>query len=140
MNTDDDDFDKKWAEFFRRRKRGRPPMGYAKALDYSNQVDALMRSGMSPWRAVVKVAELNRKRPEHISSCRKMVADTDPREYDPEDDFSPETPAAGSSPEPSAVRSVCHSATPTLGTTVSQLGDDESASKEHGETDHQEPM
>ena len=64
-----------------RRKRGRPPMGFAKALDYSDQYEELRRSGVSPWRAVVQVAERNRKTPEHISACRKMIEDTDPHEY-----------------------------------------------------------
>jgi hypothetical protein len=88
MNMDDEDLDKRIrALLSSRKRRGRPPMGYSKALNYSNQVDELMRSGISPWRAVVKVAQLNCKTPEHISSCRKIVADTDPREYDPVDDF-----------------------------------------------------
>jgi hypothetical protein len=82
MNTDDDDFDKKIGALFRR-KRGRPPMGYSKALDYSNQVDELMGSGMRPTQAVHEVATRNHKHPLHIWACRQLVADTDPREYDP---------------------------------------------------------
>jgi hypothetical protein len=62
-------------------RRGRPPMGLAKALKYSDQVWECRRSGMSAWAAVVKVAQLNRKTPEHISSCLKRVANTDPHEY-----------------------------------------------------------
>jgi hypothetical protein len=89
MNTDDDDLDKRIRALLRK-KRGRPPIGYSKALGYSKQVDERIRSGMKPWRATVEVAQLNRKTPEHISSCRKLVADTDPREYDPVDNSWPD--------------------------------------------------
>ena len=64
-------------------RRGRPPLGYSKALEYDKQVWELMRAGMRPTQAVHEVATRNRKNPLHIWACRKLVADTDPREYDP---------------------------------------------------------
>jgi hypothetical protein len=63
------------------RRRGRPPMGFTKAIQYSDEVWELRRAGMSSWRAVVEVARRNRKTPEHISACVKMAADTPPHEY-----------------------------------------------------------
>jgi hypothetical protein len=60
-----------------RRKRGRPATGPAKAWIYTCQVRELRRSGIKPWSAVKEVAKQNRKRPEHISACSKMVRDVE---------------------------------------------------------------
>ena len=62
-------------EPFPTRKRGRPRTGWTKAQQYSHEVDELRRAGMSPWNAVKEAAKRNRKSPEHISACRKMVVD-----------------------------------------------------------------
>jgi hypothetical protein len=63
------------------RKRGRPPTGFSKALHYTDQVWALRRAKVPSWRARVEVAKLNRKTPEHISACVKMVSETPPDQY-----------------------------------------------------------
>jgi hypothetical protein len=62
-------------------RRGRPPLGFTKAMQYSDEVWKLRRAGASPWRAVVEVGSRNGKTPEHISACMKMIADTSPQEY-----------------------------------------------------------
>jgi len=59
------------------RRRGRPRDGFRKADLYAKQVEELVRSGMNPWSAVKEVAKRNRKTPEHISACRKMVNDAE---------------------------------------------------------------
>jgi hypothetical protein len=66
------------------RRRGRPPMGFTKAMQYTKEVWELRRAGMPSWRSVVEVARRNRKRPEHISACVKIVTDTPPHEYGPD--------------------------------------------------------
>lgn len=63
------------------RKRGRPPTGFAKAIGYADEVWRLRWEGMSPWRAKKEVAGVNRKTPEHISSCVKMIDDTPGHEF-----------------------------------------------------------
>lgn len=63
------------------RRRGRPRRGFAKAYGYTQQYWKLKQEGVSSWRAIKQVAELNRKTPEHISACRKWVEETDPMEY-----------------------------------------------------------
>jgi hypothetical protein len=63
------------------RRRGRPPTGFAKAIKYSDEYFALRVSGMSPWRAKQEVARRNRKTPEHISACVKMIDETPGHEF-----------------------------------------------------------
>src|ERR1700752_3659731 len=64
-----------------RRRRGRPRRGFTKAYGYTQQYWKLRQEGVSKWRAIKQVAELNRKTPEHIAACRKLVEDMDPMEY-----------------------------------------------------------
>jgi hypothetical protein len=63
------------------RSRGRPRNGFEKALRYADEVYKLRFSGRSSWRAIVEAAENNRKTPQHIAHCVKMVDETDPHEY-----------------------------------------------------------
>lgn len=63
-----------------RRRRGRPPTGVAKALQYTDEVYKLRFAGRSSWRAIVEVAVENQKTPEHIAACVKMINDTPPHE------------------------------------------------------------
>jgi hypothetical protein len=62
-------------------RRGRPRRRFSKAYAYTQQYLKFRQEGVSPWRAIKQVAELNRKTPEHIAACRKLVEDTDPMEY-----------------------------------------------------------
>jgi hypothetical protein len=62
-------------------RRGRPPRRFSKAYGYTQQYWKLRQEGVTPWRAIKQVAELNGKTPEHIAACRKLVEDTDPMEY-----------------------------------------------------------
>ena len=62
-------------------RRGRPPNGFQKALQYSGEVEELIRLGTKPWKAVQEIAARNHKTPEHISACLKKIADTNPYEY-----------------------------------------------------------
>src|ERR1700752_287611 len=64
-----------------RRRRGRPRRGFTKAYGYTQQYWKLRQEAVSKWRAIKQVAELNRKTPEHIAACRKLVEDADPMEY-----------------------------------------------------------
>jgi hypothetical protein len=95
---DDEDLNKRVSELLAavssKRKRGRPATGFAKALKYADQYYEFIRSGKSRWRAIVEVAEENHKTPQHISTCRKMVEETDSREYYPEDKYWPEDDCA----------------------------------------------
>jgi hypothetical protein len=77
-DDDDPDLDRRIA---RLRRRGRPPMGFTKAMQYSDEYWELLRAGFSSWHAKVEVARRNRKRPEHISACVKLINETDPHEY-----------------------------------------------------------
>lgn len=72
----DEDLDKKIAEMMgrsRRRGRGRPRTGGAKAWKYTQQYEEFVRAGMKRWQAVQEAAKQYRKTPEHISACRKYV-------------------------------------------------------------------
>lgn len=64
-----------------KRRRGRPPTGFAKALKYTDEVFELRRAGRSSWRAIVEIAAKNWKTPEHIAACVKRIKETDPHEY-----------------------------------------------------------
>ena len=74
----DEELDKRMAALMGpppRRRRGRPRTGDAKAWNYTQQYEKLLRTGMSRWRAVQEVAKQNRKTAPHISACRKKVYD-----------------------------------------------------------------
>jgi hypothetical protein len=70
-----------------RRGRGRPRTGFAKALHYTEEVWEFRRRGLKVSAAVTKVAKQHGITAIHIYACMKTIADTDPREYLWEYDF-----------------------------------------------------
>ena len=67
------------------RRRGRPRNGFTKALQYTDEYFELRFSGWSSWHAMLEVAKRNRKTPQHIAACVKMVKETPPHEINEPD-------------------------------------------------------
>jgi hypothetical protein len=63
------------------RRRGRPPTGFEKSIKYADQVWELRWRGVPSWTAITDVAEGNRKTPQHIAACVKMINDSPASEF-----------------------------------------------------------